>query len=341
MKTPFGDNTEAGDAAMATKQSKNKNALIKCEHCGEYYSATYKECPFCDEYDADLFDEYEEEAAPRRRSGGKRLVTNTRGGGYGRGWTPARILVTVLSLAVIIAAFCIVFTVIRPLIDRGKIDPTAPPVSESVSPSADPAPTPSEDVPSTDPEPTPSQIPSDQTATGFTLSKSEFAFSDRYPDPITLKVTFSPAGSTGYITWTSSDPDVVSVDETGKVSHGSKKGTATITATMAGGVTRTCTVYNQVTGGTAPTPIPSAAPSAGSTSLSLNKTDFTFSSPNEPAVKMKVNGTSSTPTWSMKNTAVASITSDGVVTPVGRGTTKILCTVDGQTLECIVRVTFG
>lgn len=323
---------------MATKQNKNKNALIKCEHCGEYYSATYKECPFCDEYE----DEYEDrqDSAPRR--GGKRLVTNTRGGGYGRGWTPARIFVTVLSLAIIIAAFCIVFTVVRPLIDRGKITPSAPPVSESTSPSSEPDPSaaPSE-APSTDPDPTPSQIPADQTATGFTLSKSEFAFSDRYPDPITLKVTFKPAGSTGYITWTSSDPDIASVDENGKVSYGSKRGTATITATMAGGVTQTCKVYNQMTGGAASTPTPSASPSAAASSLSLNKTDFTFSSPSEPAVKMKVNGTSSTPTWSVKNTAVASITSDGVVTPVGRGTTKILCTVDGQTLECIVRVTFG
>lgn len=327
---------------MAAKQTKNKNALIKCEHCGEYYSATYKECPFCDEYDADLFDEYEEQAAPRRKSGGKRLVTNTRGGGYGRGWTPARIFVTVLSLAVIIAAFCIVFTVVRPLIDRGKITPSSPPSSESVSPSAKPsASIPPSEAPTADPDPTPSQIPSTQTATGFTLSKSEFAFSDRYPDPITLKATFKPAGSIGFITWTSSDPDIASVDENGRVSHGAKKGTATITATMAGGVTQTCKVYNQMTGGAASTPAPSAAPSAAPSSLSLNKTDFTFSSPSEPAVRMKVNGTSSTPTWSVKNTAVASITSDGVVTPVGRGTTKILCTVDGQTLECIVRVTFG
>lgn len=322
---------------MATKQSRDKNALIKCEHCGEYYSATYKECPFCDEYDEAYDDE------PARRRGGKRLVTNTRGGGYGRGWTPVRIFVTVLSLAIIIAAFCIVFTVVRPLIDRGKIDPSAPPAAESVSPSAaapDSSALPSE-APTANPEPTPSQIPSNQTATGFTLSKSEFAFSDRYPDPITLKVTFKPAGSIGFITWTSSDPDIASVDENGKVSHGSKRGTATITATMAGGVTQTCTVYNQVTGGAAATPAPSASPSAAPSSLSLNKTDFTFSSPTEPAVKMKVNGTSSTPTWSVKNSAVASITSDGVVTPVGRGTTTILCTVDGQTLECIVRVTFG
>ena len=73
-------------------------------------------------------------------------------------------------------------------------------------------------------------------------------------------------------------------------------------------------------------------------SLSLNKTDFTFSSLNEPAVQMKVNGTSSTPTWSIGNTSVATISSDGKVRPVGNGTTNVTCTVDGQTLKCIVRV---
>ena len=37
---------------MATKR---KSGLIHCDNCGEYYSASYRRCPFCDEYD----DEYE------------------------------------------------------------------------------------------------------------------------------------------------------------------------------------------------------------------------------------------------------------------------------------------
>lgn len=322
---------------MATKQHNKENALIQCPNCGEYYSVTYKECPFCDEY------EVERSETPRR--GGKRLMTNTRGGGYGRGWTPARMLITGFSLAIIVAAFCIVFTIVRPLIDRGRLDPSLSDVPSALPSDAPATSAPKPSSPGTSspvPEPTPSQIPPNQTAAGFTLSKSEFSFSNRYPDPITLTVTFLPAGSTGLITWTSSNPEIVSVDETGKVSHGSKTGSATITATMAGGVTQTCKVYNQVTSGTAPTPSASPSPTpGGAVTLSLNKTDFTFGGPNEPAVRMKVNGTSSTPTWSVKNPAVASITADGVVTPVGRGTTTILCTVDGQTLECIVRVTFG
>ena len=55
---------------------------------------------------------------------------------------------------------------------------------------------------------------------------------------------------------------------------------------------------------------------------------------------MKVSGTSSTPTWHIGNTSVATISGDGTVTAVGRGNTTITCTVDGKTLECIVRCDF-
>ena len=72
---------------MASKRTRaNKPEMIHCPYCGEDYSSTYKHCPFCDEVepaeDDYQTDEYDE--APRSR-GGKRLVTKTRGGGYGVG----------------------------------------------------------------------------------------------------------------------------------------------------------------------------------------------------------------------------------------------------------------
>ena len=75
---------------MASKRTRaNKPEMIHCPYCGEDYSSTYKHCPFCDEVepaeDDYQTDEYDE--APRSR-GGKRLVTNTRGGGYGGGGSP-------------------------------------------------------------------------------------------------------------------------------------------------------------------------------------------------------------------------------------------------------------
>ena len=52
---------------------------------------------------------------------------------------------------------------------------------------------------------------------------------------------------------------------------------------------------------------------------------------------MKVSGTSSPPTWSIGNTAVATVSGDGTVKHVGKGQTTLTCTVDGKTLTCIVR----
>ena len=314
---------------MASRRSRDdRPKMIHCEYCGEDYASTYKHCPFCDEIPLDDEDFDGDEDSPRRARGGKRLVTNTRGGGYGRGPSPLRLVGIIVSLAIIIAAVIIVISVIIPLVTKGGSadDPSG---VESVMPtdSAQPSIEPTE---SPDPSET---IPAGQTATDFTLSLTEFSLSNRYPDPITLTVTFIPEGSSGAITWTSSDPEVVSVDETGKVSAGTKTGNATITATMPGGVTHTCLVHNSVTAGGS-----TAGNSGATTALSLNRTDFTLSK-TYPSFQVKVSGTPSTPVWSIGNSAVATVSSNGTVTYVGKGTTTLTCTVDGQTLTCTVRCT--
>ena len=318
---------------MASRRSRDdRPKMIHCEYCGEDYASTYKHCPFCDEVPLDDEDFDGDEDSPRRVRGGKRLVTNTRGGGYGRGPSPLRLVGIIISLAIIIAAVIIVISVIIPLVTKGS-SVTDPSAVESVMPtdSAQPSVEPTDS-----PEPT-EPIPADQTATDFTLSLTEFSLSNRYPDPITLTVTFIPEGSTGTITWTSSDPEVASVDETGKVSAGTKTGNATITATMPGGVTHTCLVHNSVTTG-ASTSTGSGSGTTTSTALSLNRTDFTLSK-TYPSFQVEVSGTSSTPVWSIGNSAVATVSGDGTVTYVGKGTTTLTCTVDGKTLTCTVRCT--
>ena len=57
-----------------------RNEMIHCEFCGEDYAATYKRCPFCD---GRPLEEGEGTEEGGRRAGGRRLATNTRGGGYG------------------------------------------------------------------------------------------------------------------------------------------------------------------------------------------------------------------------------------------------------------------
>ena len=306
-----------------------RNEMIHCEFCGEDYAATYKRCPFCDGRPQDE----EEGEESHRRSGGRRLATNTRGGGYGgSGNSPLHIVSTVLCLALIVAAACIVISLIMPMVNKGHTDTIDPDTVPTPSASTEPSQAQTSDDPAASPA-----VPDGQTATGFTLSYTEFTMNDKYPDPVTISVTFIPAGTTGTITWSSSDPDVASVDETGKVSHGTRQGSATITATMGDGTTQECLVRNNVSSSSS-----GGSSTGGQTSgtLSLNKTDFSFITKSDPAVQMKVSGTSSTPTWSIGNTAVATISADGVVRPVGSGTTTITCTVDGQTLTCIVRCQF-
>ena len=51
-----------------------------------------------------------------------------------------------------------------------------------------------------------------------------------------------------------------------------------------------------------------------------------------PDVQMKVKGTDSPVVWASENPNVASISDTGVVKWVGKGTTNITATVDGQVL---------
>ena len=338
---------------MAKRTRSSQPEMIHCPYCGEDYSSTYKHCPFCDEVEQPVVEEDLDEYGEGSRSrGGKRLATNTRGGGYGRGPSPLSIITRVISLGLIIAAVIIVITIIMPLVSKGNVggpgENTPPAESQTVSPTPSETGTVDETTPPATEEPGSETIPAEQTATGFTLDKTEFSFSNTYPYPVALQVTFTPADTTGVITWSSSNPDIVSVDANGVAYHGTQTGTATITASMPGAADVTVTVYNSATSSEGLPPAGTGDTASGSDSgsgttsgpLSLNHTDFTFSALDNPSVQMQVSGTSSTPTWSISDTSVATISADGVVRPAGPGTATITCTVDGQSLTCIVRCNF-
>ena len=345
---------------MANKRTPgSRPGLIHCDNCGEDYSSSYRRCPFCDEYSAyeeESEYEYEDEGSRRAstRSGGKRLApSNRRGGGY-RKTSLVKSIFYLLSLAIILAAIWIVVTKVMPLIQRGDIDPPDPDTVQSDSAfsdpddsgldNSDPDPAVSGGVsapPEGSPTPDVSNDPSDGGATGLSLSRSEFSISDDYPDPVTLTVTFSPAGTTAAVTWSSSDPDVASVDENGKVSAGSKRGSATITATLPNGASQTCKVYNQRTGASSS----SSGDTSGNTSpapttYTINNPDFTFYRTGE-TYQLKVNGYTGSVSWSSSNTGIATVSSDGTVTAAGsgRGSCTVTGTLDnGTTVEAIVRI---
>ena len=308
---------------------------IQCPNCGQQYDARYQSCPFCG---------YRYGSAAKQsssRKGGKRLAGKSQPAAAPRTAAPSQAphrsedtepqynapkkrnpfwsrFFFLCSIILIIAAIFIVVSIVKTLFgDKGT--PNVPETSGTV-------------------EVSPSAVPGGLA--GITISPSELhleAVGDTtrlsvFPDPSTASVDDST------ITWTSGDESIVTVSESGLVTAVAK-GTATVTAAYAD-LTAEC----QITVG--PLPSSSAAPSdspdnsatpSDSGTLKLNKEDFTLFSAGE-TYQLKVAGAQGDITWSVKNKSVATVSSSGVVTAVGQGKTTVTATVDGETLECIVRV---
>lgn len=250
-----------------------------------------------------------------------------------RGISPLSIIGWVVCLALVAAAAIIVFSLLKPLLGGGPR----------------PAPTPTPIIQST-PTPGPGQTPGPvQTAdpnlgdAPFTLDYSDLTLSGGQSHQ--LKVAFTSADAAGAITWSSSDAAVAAVDAFGTVTPVGT-GDAVITASLADGRSRACTVHC-TSGGAPATPPPSGStatpaptPTPSGVRLSINYTDISFSSTYPNPVRLKITGTVSVPVWSIADETVATIASDGTVTPVASGTTTATAAVDGKTFECIIRVNF-
>ena len=145
----------------------------------------------------------------------------------------------------------------------------------------------------------------------------------------TLKATVTPStASNKNVTWSSSNTAVATVSSAGVV-KGVKAGTATITVkTASGGKTATCKVT-----------VSDIVP----TSVKLNKTSATFrvgQTTSLTATVSPTNATNKNVNWSSSNTAVAKVSSSGVVTGVKAGTATITAkTVSGgKTATCKVTI---
>lgn len=274
----------------------------QCANCGEEYSDTYRKCPFC-----------EEEAAlrsghPLHRRGGKRLEGQRQSSGGAGG------VMLLVAGVVILGVLAYVFfgDQVTDLMGIRDTDPDPTNVSDgNALPIGDQTPA-APDAFGTD-EPAPS-APS-EPAGPLALSRADITIAAGE----TARLTAS--GGTGSVTWSTSNENIATVED-GSVT-GKAGGSVTITAT-SGEESVSCSV--KVTGDAW----------VSNASLSLNKTDFTFGS-KDPDVTLKVKGTESPVTWSSSNTSAATVSADGVVKWVGKGTATITATVDGQTLECIAR----
>lgn len=161
--------------------------------------------------------------------------------------------------------------------------------------------------------------------TGVELDKSSATL--YLGNTLTLKATVSPSGaSNSAVTFSSDNKNVLTVSSKGVVTPVAP-GTATVTVKTAdGGFTDSCkiTVKRAVTG------------------ISLNKTSADIKSDETLTLKATIkpsNATDKTVKWSSSNKKVATVSSKGVVTPVGKGTATITAkSENGLKATCKVTV---
>ena len=162
--------------------------------------------------------------------------------------------------------------------------------------------------------------------TSITLNKSNITLSKGTSE--TLKATINPSDATDDKTlkWTSSNPNIATVDNTGKVTAVGG-GTATITVKSQNGKEASCEV--KVT--------------SKIESISLNKSNITLSKGTSETLQATINPSDTTDdkklVWTSSNPDVATVDEDGKVTSLSLGETIITVeTSNGKKAECKVTV---
>lgn len=220
-------------------------AMKRCPVCGEKYSDTYKNCPFC-----------EEEAA--LRGGGK----VRRGGRRTAGKQKVNLLTPTLVILILIMAALLIYLLFGDRFQKEPDKQDTPPVEE-VQPQQ-----PEVEAP-IDTEPEGSGMPEDPEGTeqdpGTTTAPaaSKYETASKLPDGLTLSTTdftmkaagethtIQVSGGSGSYTWLSEDDGVASVDQNGKVTaisrgtinvlvtDGSKKAVCIVRCSFSGTLTTT------------------------------------------------------------------------------------------------------
>ena len=162
------------------------------------------------------------------------------------------------------------------------------------------------------------------SATGISLSESTLELTEGETATLTAKV--EPANSTDPVTWSSSDPSVATVDDTGKVTA-VKAGVAEITA-KAGDMSATCAVTVK-------------AKVIAVTSVSLDKTTLDLTEGDTETLTATVspdNATDKTVSWSSSDASVATVDQAGKVAAVKAGTATITAKAGDKSATCAVTV---
>lgn len=259
-------------------------AMKRCPVCGERYSDTYKECPFCEE------EEYweDEQQEPARRPILREGVRSPGGHGGHGGRSAYSIVTPILLVLIVLMALLLVYLLYGDKLFGKDKDPedNKPGITEPQQP----------DVSTPAPGNTPAVDPGETDG----------------PDASGDPGAEEPGTDAPELPGTSTAPE-----GSGTTPGGSSDGTTP--GGSSGGMSYA-----------------SAAALPGG--LTLNSTDFSRK-PSEGPWKLRVSGGTGTYTWISENPAIATVASDGTVTPVARGITNVLVTDGAKKAVCIVRVT--
>lgn len=229
-------------------------AMKRCPVCGEKYSDTYRDCPFCEEEEA-LRDGEEIRRSPKRS------------GRTAHGRQYSLITPTLIVLILIMAGLLVYLLYGDKLAEKfNKDGEDVTPPTEDVTPPIEPV---EPDVGDGEEEPgqgdggvmpegpdgsdTPSTVKTDYEKamalpSGLGLSTTDFTLK-LVGETATVKVT---SGGSGSYTWASEDEGVASVDQNGKVTAISK---GTVNVVVSDGSKKgVCIVRCNVTGSTSTTP---------------------------------------------------------------------------------------
>lgn len=302
-------------------------SLIKCKKCGEMFSDSYKTCPFCEEDDA----YYGGRATKRRR----------------RAETPRRKAPSILGPVVVLVLILLVLLVVWLLFGdqiKTAIGGQKPPVEDVIP---EPTPTP-------DPDPV-------EPADTITLNRAVLALDVGGKE--TLKVNEE---TTETCAWSSSDPAVVTVSDTGEVTAVAA-GSAVITAKV-GSAEATCSVTVKAAEGsdtTGSTGGSTTGSTTGNTTATVDISKLTITATSEGGYEgdlastsetgvfemsakagevwtLGLKGTDASVTWAMDGDSNGVCKLEGAkVTVTGTSSGRyatIVGTVGGGTVKAIIRI---
>lgn len=292
-------------------------SLLKCRKCGEMFSDSYKSCPFCAEDE-----EYYNGKVKKRNH--RRMEQKAK--------APSIVgpLLVLLVILIIAAAVWAIFG------DSIKEWFDGRPGTEQVTPQ------PGQDD---DGQQGDDAIPEKK----LTLSKSVLMLAPGASEQLTV----SGMEEGAECVWQNSDPAVLTVSDDGKVTAVAE-GSAVVTVTC-GDESAVCavTVKESVEGDdtpddtTPPTPVDTkvdlskiniTVPLYGTSLSKIEDGKFDVSLGKGESFGLEVTGTDVKPNWSVANSSIATVSSDGTIKGITSGETTITAKLGDTSVEIVVRV---